>query len=621
MSAFTDSSPIVPIISSEGVFDMAVDTMARILAGDAEKKANTASQQAANAVRYDSQTLTDAQKRQAQQNIAVYGKGEWEVYPLTDTSVTMGQMETILNGVNSAGDHVIFDTASLRTSMYACTIYLDQDNKFYRIADMVTGFEKTGFYKSTDLLVDLMNSVPTTTGKHYTVRWDKVNAACARMNDAASITTTTTNFRYNGSVNTNYDNPFDSIYPWSGRKLCNIDVDLYRGLTSGDDITDCVTAWEGDVNFDYEDQYGVWVYTPAFFGRTFEAGNYRYFDVTDELTQGNISYPAMITGRWLGVKTTLTIDGASKSCFLPTIGMPAANESVATYHTYSKNYGGSLVDIYNIDASALLMVVEFATLNSQNAVGLGCSSLYKQTLHPDSAVTASTTMAITGTGLTNILIPNAIVDIGATDGAFAIARTYIESVSWSGNTATLTLHDAVTAATTDFVSIHGIINVKDEDIGSKSGYIGTNGYVNAYYRGECLFGNKFQYILGAYHQATTNKLWVAERGDTDNYDAIDTTKHIDTGVVLSATNGYVDSLGIVDGMSIPPVTTGAGSGSGGSSNPVGDYYYVTTTANTILLLGGSANFGSYVGLFSGYWGYASSYSVWNSGSRPRLKNP
>lgn len=536
------------------------------------------------------------------------------VIKITNPNTTMGDIVTILNAVNTVGNHVVFDVAALDAGMYLCTIYIGSG--YYRIADLVTGFQGTGFFVATDKLADIIASGSQSSGKHYTMQWDMVNAQGTRLNDAASITTTTTNFGHFGSVNENYDNPFDSIYPWSGRKLCNIDLETYRGLTEGDDITDCVVAWEDDVNFDYDHQYGVWVYTPAFFGRTYTLGNYRYFDITDENLQDNIAYPPSLVGRWLGVDVTLTIDGSSKHCNLPKTGMPMANIAVSTQHTYAKNYGASLNDIYSIDAVSMLYIVEYANMNLQNTIGNGVSDLYKQTMHPAADVTADTelTIATTYAGF----IPGAIVDIGSTDGSNNVARTHIVSATVSGTSTILTLADAVTCATTDFVSIHGLINVADSDIGSKTGYIGTNGKSNAYYRGQTFYANKFQYILGAYRQKDTEKIWIAEEGDTDNYDALDTTKHIDTGLKLPA-SGYIQTLGIAEGLSFAPFPTASG---GTSSNPVGDYVYVpsASTGNTILLLGGDAGYTAYCGWY-GAWIFAASNSNWNCGSCPRLLNP
>ena len=532
------------------------------------------------------------------------------VIKISDNTTTMGDVQSTLASVNSVGDHVLFDVSGLNAGMYLCTLYLNAG--YYRIQDMVTGFEGTGFFSSTDTLYDIITSGSTSTGAHYTFVWDQVNAKGTRLNDAASITTTTTNFGHFGSVNANYDNPFDSIYPWSGRKLCNIDIPTYMALTDTDDITDCVTAWEGDDNFSYTDQYGVWCYTPGFFGRSYIVGNYRYFDVTDENLQNNVYYPPMINGRWHGADVTLTINGTSTNCNLPVTGLSMANIAVSTQHTYAKNYGGSLTDIYTVDANLLLFAVEYATMNT-DAIGAGVNSLYAQSLHLSAAATNSTTVTIAA----NVnIIPGAVFDIGTSDGGNDIARRYVVSVSGT----TVTLNAAVTATTEHYVSIHGLINVADEDIGSHSGYIGTNGKCNAYYRGEVLYGNKYQYILGAYRQTGTGAIWTAAKGTTDNYDALNTSAHTNTGLVLPTSINYIQTLGMCNGLSIPPFCTAVG---GNSTNPVGDYCYVPSlsTANTILLLGGSADNGTNDGGFYGNWNRDAGNSRWDRGSRPRLKNP
>ena len=542
--------------------------------------------------------------------------GLLNVINITSATTTMGDIVTQLASVNTNGDHVVFDVSALNAGMYLCTIYLGSG--YYRICDLVTGFEGTGFFSNSDLLVDIINSGATSTGKHYTFVWDKVNAKGTRLNDAASITTTTTNFGHFGSVNQNYDNPFDSIYPWSGRKLCNIDLDEYMALTASDDITDCVVAWEDDVAFDYDHQYGVWVYTPAFFGRTYEIGNYRYFDVTDENLQNNIAYKPSISGRWHGCDVTLTIDGTSKHCNLPKTGMPMANVALSTQHTYAKNYKASLVDIYTLDASLLLYLVEYADFNSQIAIGDGVSDMYQQGMRPSADVTNNNVITLTSANAKCIV--GAIIDIGTSDGGNNVARTYITAV----NGATLTLADNVTVTTSHYVSVHGLINVADADIGSKTGYIGTNGRSNVYYRGEVLYGNKWQYILGCYRQQTSNKIYVAEEDDTDNYDALNTTKHIDSGctipTVASANWYYYNGLGVCPLFTSAPFISSVG---GNTSNPIGDGVYIPlpSAGNTVLVVGGGANDGAYAGAWCVSWYFAASASNWSFGSRPHLKNP
>ena len=61
----------------------------------------------------------------------------------------------------------------------------------------------------------------------YGIKFDKTTHTCTRLFDAANITTDTTNFCHKGTINPNYDNPFDNIYPWSEFKLCNVDLDKF----------------------------------------------------------------------------------------------------------------------------------------------------------------------------------------------------------------------------------------------------------------------------------------------------------------------------------------------------------------------------------------------------------
>lgn len=545
------------------------------------------------------------------------------VIKITDPTITMGDVSAQLTEVNTAGDHVVFDVAALGAGMYLATIYINHG--YYRIADLVKGFEGTGFYTSTDLLRDVIKSGSQSSGKHYTARWDKTNAQMVRLNDAASITTDTTNFVHAGTVNENYDNPFDEIYPWSERKLCNIDIDAYRNLAEGESIEDCVSAWEGDADFSYSDANGVWVYTPPFYGRSFSLGNYVYFDVTDENTLNNIFYPAQITGRWHGVPVSLTIDGAEKTCLIPTPGMPAKRVAVSTIKTYANNWGASLVSIYELDASLLLYLVEFADYNAQLAVGSGVSGLYRQSSDQIAAAATNSSVVQVVNNSTNVgvCIPGAIFDIGTANGGNQVGSYIIQSAAPDNTDSSLlnvTLDRATTVTTDNFWSVNGLSNVADEAIGSKSGYIGTNGKSNAYYRGEVLWGNLWQYILGAYHQATTNLIWLAEdANDADNYNAIDIAKHINTGIEISGTNGYIQSLAFPEErVSAPAFCTTVG---GSSTAPVGDYFYNAPASNTILLVGGPADYGTAAGPFSWRWYAGSGASFWYYGGRPRLKSP
>ncbi len=463
--------------------------------------------------------------------------------------------------------------------------------------------------------------------RHYGARWNKTQAQMTRMYDAASFPTTITNFAHRGSVNANYSNPFDSIYPWAGIKLCNISIDLYRNLAAGDSITKCVTAWEGDVDFSYNDANGVWRYRPEFWGKSWEDDTYRYFDVSEKAIGSYVHYPEAIVGRWHGRKENRTIGGEEKGCLIPSVGMPAKSISMSGLHTRAKNFGATLDSIYSVDADTLLCVVEFATMNTQNAIGNGVSNLYRQSsdLIQEDA-TNSTTVKVLAAAGSAYCIPGAIFDIGTSNGGTQVGSFVVVSATPNVGDAQyldVTLDQAVTVTGANYWSVHGLVNVADEAIGSKSGYIGENGKCNAYYRGIVMFGNMLLYILGAYENKDDHHIWIANSDEeADNHDALDTTVHYDTGLVLPTAGGYTKKLGLLSRsglLSIPAFCVETG---GDSSNPVGDYFYNGVyTYNTVLLRGGNAGYGSYDGAFYGYWSNAASNSSWSVSARPRLKNP
>ena len=133
----------------------------------------------------------------------------------------------------------------------------------------------------------------------------------------------------------------------------------------------------------------------------------------------------------------------------------------------------------------------------------------------------------------------------------------------------------------------------------------------------------FLYTLGTYENCKDQHIWIANSDEeADNYDALNTSVHYDTGLVLPTVLGYTKKLGMLSRsglLSIPAFCTETG---GDSSNPTGDYFYNGVfTHNTMLIRGGYAGSGSHAGAFCGYWSAAASYSSWGYAARPRLKNP
>lgn len=460
--------------------------------------------------------------------------------------------------------------------------------------------------------------------KHYTARWDKVNAKMVRLNDAASFPTDVTNFAHRGSINASYSNPFDSIYPWSGIRICNIDLDAYMALQPGDSVTKCVKAWEGDPDFSYTDENGVWRYRPEFWGKSWDDGTYRYFDVTDKPAGGYVHYPESIGGRWHGRAVSKTINGEPTTCLLPLTGIPAVRTPLRTLHTYAKNYGATLDSIYSIDADTLLFVVEYATMNSQSAIGNGVSNLYRQGNYQIAeAATNSTVVKVLASDALDYFVYGAIFDIGTNNGGNQIGTFYVVSTEADSDPTYLnvTLNAAVTVTTDNYWSVRGLTNQADASIGSKSGYIGTNGKCNAYYRGMVLYGNMLLYTLGIFGNSNDQHYWIATSDEqADEYDELDTSAHLDTGLVLPTTSGFIQTLGMLPRsglLSIPPFCTAIG---GNSTNPIGDAYSYASI-NSVLLTGGGSSYSQNNGVFYENYSHSVSTSNWNMSARPRLKSP
>ncbi len=478
-----------------------------------------------------------------------------------------------------------------------------------------------------DAIQELASQISTITSIHqYIIKWDKTNSQCSRMGDAESITTTLTNFGHFGSINGSYDNPFDDLYPWKYRKLCKVDRTAYAALVPGAEITDCVTAWEGDPGWALDgtgDFDGV--YTPEFWARIWEDATYVYVGVADGALPGWTHFEATIGGRYFG-----SLDGSSKLTSIA-LSIPYRGVAVSTMHTNATSQELTLDDIFTWCADTILMCVEYATLNSETAIGKGADELYLQThMVGEAAMTGATVLKLKNE-VAAACVTGAVIDFGTTDGALDKGSTiYVSHTDLEGGDPLVATHKAVTVQaitadlTTDHYSaVHGYYNSADAALGSMSGYIGTNGKCNAYYRGRVSHANYYRYILGAYRQTGTGNIWVANsRAVAAAADALATGTHRDTGLVLPeyAAN-YIATLGLDSLLPLGPF--GLTVSAGGSTDPIGDYCITPTlaTGDTVLLAGGYANHGSYSGRFSGSWSVTASSSAWNRASLPFLLTP
>ena len=459
----------------------------------------------------------------------------------------------------------------------------------------------------------------------YGARWNRETNQLTRLYQAAEITTDTRNFGHFGSINPSYDNPFDRIYPWSKMAVCNVDLAKYRSGSYS--LTECITARYGEPGFTYAGSSTNFVgrYRPEFWYKAEEdsSGNVDYL-ISQVAREGFSHAEEAIDGISFGID-----DGAGGlTCGS---GIPLTNISVANIHGRARASGFTIQDIRSLDEQIMLYLVEYANMNSQAALGDGCSSCYREN---DADVISDVTTAggrtsfqVADSALSSVIYVGAQLDIGATKGAVT-HRGLVAEFTAANGVYSITLDRELPVTDGMIMSVHGFsaceFDLLGRSIGSASGYLGANTKGNSYYRGCVMFGNRYQYILGIYRQQNTSHLWLCpEDADPDDYDALNTSVHQDTGVALPALEAAGWQVVGGNAQRLPGLAAflATGTSSGSSASPVGDQQYLPlpTTGNTILLSGCGANHGWYCGLFGGSWNYGSGYSHWSFAARPILK--
>lgn len=458
----------------------------------------------------------------------------------------------------------------------------------------------------------------------YGILWDKTNAKCTRLYDAVGLSANA----HKGTYNAALVNDFDSRYPWSQRKVCNVDLSVYKQIhEAGGNIDEAIVAWEGDPDFSYTGANGaVMVYTPEFWMNTEEKDNGWEVVIADKAIPGWIHVPRYIGGRYFACD-----DGNGGITSIAGV-IPMTNVTMKSIHDKATACGMTLDDIWTWTADSVLLAVEFATLDTQSAVGNGVSSVYREDASGDHPLVAETgaNRVIAPVALANVAIANSILDIGTSKAGSQIGKRIVTSVeAYSGNSNYKIIHFSggpVDITTEHWLSIHGVINTTDAQIGSSSGYIGTNSKAHAYYRGRIAHAGLWRYVLGAYRQTGTGHMWIANgREDAAACDAINTATHIDTGFVLpykadgtSQAEGYIKEMYFCKRLPLFPFVKAVG---GTSANPVGDYCYhpARTAGNTVLIAGGYAGNGAFAGRFCGRWSSSSGNSYWSISALPFLK--
>ena len=448
----------------------------------------------------------------------------------------------------------------------------------------------------------------------YGVKWDGTTHQMTRILDAKNITTDTTNFVYSGTVNANYSNPFDSIYPWSDCRQCNVDMTLYAALDPGDDIRDAVVAWYGDPDFETDGTNGfVGRYTPEFWYSAFDADDGRLFAISDKKIAGwNHHKPSI---RSIGFAVDDGNDGVTSND-----GQPLTNIQVSAIHTRATTAGMTLQNIYELDAQDMLAVVEFASYDAQRVMGDGCSSCsYEPEFTLTAAATGATTVLLP-VAAKQYCIPGATLDFGASKGAVVISnrREIVSVADYDATYCQATFTPALDLTTSMYPSIHGKNNA--DSFGNKSGYLGTAGKNNAWYRGAIMWGNRNQYTLGIARKTGTSHVWLCPEEDCDDYDGLNETAFYDTGIVVPIVES--NAWKSIGNMKYPNGIMAVGVIDEFASI-VGDSQYCVTaaTGNTTPFFGGYASLGAHCGFCCAGWTAGPGSSYWGHAGVLLLKTP
>jgi hypothetical protein len=382
--------------------------------------------------------------------------------------------------------------------------------------------------------------------KIYGLEWDSTTDTYVRLGNAKGKIA-----QAYSPNNTTPTNDFNSIFPWSQIRRCNL----------ADDGT--VNAYFGDVGYIEDGSNGqVMVEIPKFYYKREWDGVKRRWYVSDKefdgyalLANGTSVHPAFIrnavtqdniyVSAYEGCAydvsatdyitndaqtvdfTTTTGDLLSSIAGVKPISGLTQDLTIGKSRIIAQNRGTSwqLLDFWSASAIQTLLLIEYGTFNSQAVIGQGVVNKASGTVNEAENTGATTTL------------------------------------------------------------------------GNGSGYLGTNGLSSVTYRGiENFWGNIWFWVDGINIKADRQP-WVADYNfASDTFSGV----YTDTGLTLPSSNNYVRNLHDFDGYLPSEVVSGSG------STFVTDFYF-QNTGNRVALLGGRWSDGLRAGTWC--WGFADDSSI------------
>jgi len=482
---------------------------------------------------------------------------------------------------------------------------LEKNNKTIEIKDpevtnarQSTAKGKT--FESVDARIEELeadvDNIETTRGHVYGIRrkiTSNSSSAWERLFDSIGKTATAT--KNGGTV----QNDFDNLAPWSEIKSCNYDL-----------TTKKINAWFGDANFKFDGTNGdVFTHIPKTYWKIYQENDYDYVLLADYPRAGFMEVDGFFIGRYNGSVVNDVLHTYSGL-------VPTTSKNRGQFRTLANALGNNFSQLdWRYLVLQMLYLVEYATYNSQSALGNGIQSRkYVKTIVAEN----NTNRAIIGSASGYYV--GQIIRIGTSDGGTQVADarkiTAIEAYDEDGVTGAALTFDgaAVNIAVDNFVCTMAQITGQCDDLGMKSGCINNDGYHSMIYRGvENLFANIWQFVDGI---NIKDRLAYICKDHSQYADNVFADPYKPLAYTNADANGYVKTLGLDVDEPFFRFPTEVG---GSTSTYMADYYY-QNTGNRVARVGGSFNNGAYDGLWYWDFGSGSSYAGWYIGCRVLIDN-
>lgn len=437
-------------------------------------------------------------------------------------------------------------------------------------------------------------------GKIYGIKrkiTDNTVATWTRIGDAVGLTANAT------KDGTEVVNDFDKCYPWSDIITCNVDRE-----------TNKILAYLGEPEFAFDGSNGdVYTKIPEFYWKRerkidSSGDEYEYIYIADYKKADYNKSEEFLIARY-----NLSVDGSGLAHSVSG-AVPKYNTNLNTFRNLAKATPNTCLMDYHYFLIQMLYLVEYATFNSQSALGNGLVSM-------------STATALIAEQSTNRIIVSSAgagfwvgktICIGATaawNSSVAADReiTAIEdynsggitgkAITFSGEKVNISVGNVIWCSAQKTGTL--------DSLGMKSGCLKNDNYHPMIYRGmENIFGHLWQHIDGL--NINEYEAYICRDPASYANDNFEEPYKKLGYVNAKTTDSYIRKLGYdKENPDIAlPVEVGGNSSTGACDN------YWCNTGKRISYVGGNfRSYGAKAGFFAWVCGNASSSSNWYFGAR------